>query len=344
MGKANLLKGFKKPKNVVLDTEKQDQFLGEFSAGPFDKGFGVTIANSLRRTLLSSIQGYAITAIKVDYTDNGKKHVLSNEFESIQGVKEDTIDIISRLKKVNIRLIDESESRVVTIEKKGSGQLLAGDFAIDDNIEVINPDLVLATLDDDAEFIMDLQIDLGRGYLTAERMANDFIETIGTIPIDAVFSPIENVAFTVNKTRVGQRGDYDKITLNVKTNGSITPEDALAQAAKILKEHYSCFINFQDEPEFDQNEYDEQEEKLKKIMTTPVEELELSVRSSNCLQNANIKTIGDLVQKSEEDMVKTKNFGKKSLAEIQNKLKTYGLSLGMKDISLKQLKSQIITN
>lgn len=344
MGKINLLKGFKKPRSVALETEKQDDFKGEFAAGPFEKGYGVTIANSLRRTLLSSIQGYAITAIKVDYMKDGKKLLLTNEFESITGVQEDTINIIANLKKVNVKLLDNKESRVITIEKKGGGEFKAGDLAVDNGIVVINPDFVIAHLEDDAHFIMDIQIDHGRGYLTAEKMSRDMIETIGTIPIDAVFSPIRRVSYQIQNTRVGQRGDYDKIMLNITTNGTVQPEEALSQAARILREHFNCFSKFEEETEFEQGEYDEEEEKLKKILSTPVEELELSVRSSNCLKMANIQTIGDLVQKTEEEMVKTKNFGKKSLAEIENKLKTYGLSLGMKDLSLKQIKTHIESN
>lgn len=341
MAKVNLLKGFKRPKSIALETDKNNEFYGEFTAGPFEKGFGVTIANSLRRALLSSIQGYAVTAIKVDYTDKGKKSLLTNEFETIKGVKEDTIDILANLKRVDLTLLDGAESRLITIEKKGSGVFKAGDLQVDGNIKVINPELVIATTDDEADFIMDIQIDLGRGYLSVDKMGKDFIETIGTIPIDAHFSPIRNVAIDVQKTRVGQRGDYDKIKLSITTNGAISPEESLSQAARILREHYGCFDRFEDEPVFDESEYDEIEEKLKKILGTPVEELELSVRSSNCLKMANIQTIGDLVQRSEEEMVKTKNFGKKSLAEIQNKLKSYGLSLGMKDLSLKHLKVSI---
>lgn len=344
MGNSNLLKGFKKPKSVALETEKQDEFYGEFTAGPFEKGLGVTIANSLRRTLLSSIQGYAITAVKIDYAEEDKKLMLTSEFGTITGVKEDTIDIIANLKQVNVHLLDNAETRTIVVEKEGPGSLTAADLEIDGNIKVTNPDLHIATLEEDAEVTMTLQIDFGRGYLSSDKIDTDMIETIGTIPIDAIFTPIENVAFKVEKTRVGQRGDYDKIFLKVQTNGTIKPDDAIAQAAKILKEHYTCFINFEDEPEFDQTEYDETEEKLMKILNTPVEELELSVRSSNCLKQANISTIGDLVQKSEDDMVKTKNFGKKSLAEIQNKLKPYGLSLGMKDVPLKQLKAQVLAN
>jgi len=338
MAKVNLLKGFKKPKKIVLETDKQDPFYGEYSAGPFEKGFGITIANSLRRTLLSSIQGYAITAIKVDYMDGAKKKLLTNEFETIKGVKEDTIDILAKLKKVDLHLLDGQESRLITIDKKGAGELVAADFIVDDNIRVVNPDVHIATLDASADFIMDIQIDHGRGYLSVEKMSNDFIETIGTIPIDAVFSPIRNVSFDVKKARVGQRGDYDKITICIRTNGTISPEASLSQAARILREHYSCFDSFEDFPEFDESEYNEMEEKLKKVLTTPVEELELSVRSSNCLKMASIQSIGDLVQRSEDEMVKTKNFGKKSLAEIQNKLRSYGLSLGMKDLSLKHLR------
>mgnify|MGYP001174198441 FL=1 len=342
MSNPNLLKGFKKPKGVSLKTENQEAFAGEFSAGPFEKGLGVTIANALRRTLLSSIPGYAITAIKVDFVaEKNKKFLLTNEFESIAGVREDTIDIIANLKQVALRLEDSEESRMVTIEKKGAGVFKAGDLAVDNRIYVANPELVIANLDDDANFTMDLQIEVGRGYMSAEKVSEEIIETVGAIPIDAIFSPIRNVAFTVKNTRVGQRGDFDQVVLKIETDGTVKADDALAQSAKIVKEHLTCFINFDEETEFDSGDGDEAEEKLRKILGTPVEELELSVRSSNCLKMANIQTIGDLVQRSEEDMVKTKNFGKKSLAEIQNKLKSYGLGLGMKDISLKQMKSQI---
>jgi DNA-directed RNA polymerase subunit alpha len=341
MSSPNLLKGFKKPKGVSLKTERQDECYGEYSAGPFEKGFGVTIANTLRRTLLSSVPGYAITAIKIDFIEKSKKVLLTNEFESIAGVREDTIDIIANLKQVALRLEDHQESRLITIEKKGAGQFKAGDLVVDNAIFVANPDLVIANLDDDANFTIDLQIESGRGYMSSEKVSEEIIETVGAIPIDALFSPISNVSFGVKNTRVGQRGDYDQIVIKLATDGTVKPEDALAMAAKIVKECLTCFINFDEESEFDTGEGDETEEKLRKILSTPVEELELSVRSSNCLKMANIQTIGDLVQRSEEDMVKTKNFGKKSLAEIQNKLKSYGLGLGMKDISLRQLKAQI---
>ena len=341
MSSPNLLKGFKKPKGVSLKTERQDECYGEYSAGPFEKGFGVTIANALRRTLLSSVPGYAITAIKVDFIEKNKKILLTNEFESIAGVREDTIDLIANLKQVAIRLEDFQESRLITIEKKGAGQFTAGDLVVDNAIFVANPELVIANLDDDANFTIDLQIESGRGYMSAEKVGEEIIETVGAIPIDALFSPIGNVAFNVKNIRVGQRGDYDQIVIKLSTDGTVKPEDALAMAAKIVKECLTCFINFDEESEFDTGEGDEAEEKLRKILNTPVEELELSVRSSNCLKMANIQSIGDLVQRSEEEMVKTKNFGKKSLAEIQNKLKSYGLGLGMKDISLRQLKAQI---
>lgn len=341
MSSPNLLRGFKKPKGVSLKKERQDACYGEYSAGPFEKGFGVTIANALRRTLLSSVPGYAITAIKIEFIEKSKKIPLTNEFESITGVREDTIDVIANLKQVALRLEDGQESRLITIEKKGAGQFAAGDLAVDNAIYVANPELIIANLDDDANFTIDLQIEVGRGYMSAEKISEEIIETVGAIPIDAIFSPVKNVAFTLKNARVGQRGDYDQILLKIATNGTVRPEDALAMAAKIVKECLSCFINFDEETEFDTGEGDEIEERLRKILSTPVEELELSVRSSNCLKMANIQTIGDLVQRSEEEMVKTKNFGKKSLAEIQNKLKSYNLVLGTKDISLRQLKSQL---
>ncbi|MCK4907876.1 MAG: DNA-directed RNA polymerase subunit alpha [Spirochaetes bacterium] len=332
MSNKNLLKGFKKP-SVSFEAGKQEANRGIFYAGPFEKGFGVTIANSLRRALLSSIQGYAISAIKIDFIKDGKQHILSSEFETIAGIKEDTIDIVANLKGVNILLTNEDEeTRVITIEKKGSGVFKAGELEVDNGVKILNPDHYIATLEDKADFTIEMQIDFSRGYVSTDKIDPDTIETIGTIPIDAMFSPIEKVSYKIENARVGQRGDYDKVELDITTDATITPEDAIAQAAKILKEHFSCFINFQEEPEFEQSEYDEEKEKMVKILDTSVEELELSVRSSNCLKMANINSIGDLVQRSEEEMVKTKNFGKKSLAEIQNKLKQYSLALGMKEV------------
>ena len=256
--------------------------------------------------------------------------LITSEFDTIPGMVEDTINFILNLKNVRLKLEDEEETRVITIEKEGPVELKAGDFDVDENISVLNPDLHLATLSEDCRIVMDIQINLGRGYVPAEANLEN-IETIGTIPIDALFSPIKKCNFKVENARVGQRGDYDKLIIEVWTDGSLLPEDAVADASKILKDYLVHFINFNEEFEDEENEVNEEFERLKVILETPVEELELSVRSSNCLRNINVKSIGDLAGLSEEEISKTKNFGKKSLQEIKDKLQEYGLNLGMKD-------------
>jgi DNA-directed RNA polymerase subunit alpha len=256
--------------------------------------------------------------------------LITSEFDTIPGMVEDTIDFLLNLKNIRLNLEDEQETRTITIEKEGSGDLIAADFAVDDNITILNPDLYLAKLSKECKIVMDVQINLGRGYIPAE--ANiDNVETIGTIPIDALFSPIKKCNYKVEKTRVGQRGDYDRLILEVWTDGSILPEDAVADASKILKDYLIHFINFNEEFEDEESEVNEEVERLRSIVETPVEELELSVRSSNCLRNINVKTIGDLARLTEDEISKTKNFGKKSLQEIKDKLVEYGLNLGMKD-------------
>ncbi len=345
MSKVNLLKGFKKPNMVKVESGKSDEFKGSFVAGPFQKGFGVTIANSLRRSLLSSVQSYAITAIKVDYYDGNDKKLLTNETESIVGVREDTIQIIARLKKVNLMLLDDVESKTIEVDIEGPGVLTAADLNVE-GVKVFNSDFKLANLNDDAKFTMMLQIDYGRGYRPTSDISSDMLDTIGTIPIDAIFSPVTNVTFSITQANAGQKEGLDEVTLDIETNGTVTPEDALAKSALILKEHFNCFmvspsVDESIDAEFEVKVYNEDDEKLKSILNTPVEELELSVRSSNCLENAHIKTIGDLIIKSEDDMVKTKNFGKKSLGEIQNKLDNYGLSLGMSNMTASEMKERI---
>ena len=329
----NLLKDFKKPKSITVEHDEMNDFYGKFIAAPFEKGFGVTVANSLRRTLLSSIFGYSITAIHVDYVDQyGKHKILSSEFESIHGMYEDTIEFIQNLKQVRLKLAPGIENRVIRIERKGKSVLKAGDLIIDNQIEVINPDLQLASFNDDVEIYLDIQIDHGRGYTPADRNL-EYVETIGSIPIDAIFSPVKKVTFGVENFRVGQRTDYDKVLLEVWTDGTLKPEDAVAAAAKILKEYFSQFINFEEFDELETEEQDEDEEKLKVVLDTPVEDLELSVRSATSLRVANIRSIGDLVQKSDEEVLKIRNIGKKCLDEIKNKLTEMELKLGMKDVS-----------
>jgi DNA-directed RNA polymerase subunit alpha len=291
------------------------------------------MGNTLRRILLSSIQGYAITAIRLtSYSDDGTPKVITSEYEAIPEVAEDTPDIINNLKAVKITLPGGEEEKVVVVEAKGPGTVTAKDIQVDDTLEVINKDLHICTLMEKANLELEIQVDLGRGYVPSER-SEKYIEVIGTIPIDAVFSPVQKVKYLVENTRVGQRTDYDKLILEIWTDGTIAPEDSLAEAAKIAKDHLSIFINFDEEATEEEGEIDEEEARIRGLLDTPVEELELSVRSSNCLRNANIKTIGDLTRRTEEEIAKTRNFGKKSLQEIKEKLRDRNLALGMKDYS-----------
>ncbi len=343
MVRKNLLRGFKKPKGITFEHSEVEANYGRFVAYPFERGYGVTIGNTLRRILLSSIQGYAVSAVKVTtYKDDGSPHMIASEYEPIPEVVEDTPDFINNLKHVQLRLNGDLEEKTILVEAKGARTLTAKDLAVDTEVEVLNGDLVLATLMEKANLEFEVQINLGRGYVPAERNEK-YIEVIGTIPVDAIFSPIQKVKYSVENTRVGQRTDYDKLILEVWTNGTITPDDALAEAAKIAKDHFTIFINFDEAEAGGDDEIDEEEERVRALLDTPVEELELSVRSSNCLRNANIRTIGDLTKKTEEEITKTRNFGKKSLQEIRDKLQARGLDLGMKDYSAlkKQLKRQL---
>jgi len=343
MVRKNLLKGFKKPKGITFEHSEVEANYGRFVAYPFERGYGVTIGNTLRRILLSSIQGYAISAVKITaYKDDGSPHMIASEYEPIPEVMEDTPDFINNLKQVQLRLVGDLEEKTIVVESKGGGELRARDLAVDTEVEIINGDFHLATLMEKANIEFEIQINLGRGYVPAERNEK-YIEVIGTIPIDAIFSPIQKVKYSVENTRVGQRTDYDKLILEIWTDGTITPDDALAEAAKIAKDHFTIFINFDEAEAGGDDEVDEDEERIRALLDTPVEELELSVRSSNCLRNANIRTIGDLTKKTEDEITKTRNFGKKSLQEIRDKLQARGLDLGMKDYSAlkKQLKKQL---
>jgi len=340
MVRKNLLRGFKKPKGITFEHSEVEANYGRFVAYPFERGYGVTIGNTLRRILLSSIQGCAISAVKVTtYKDDGAPHIIASEYEPIPEVVEDTPDFINNLKQVQVRLAGDLEEKTIVVEAKGEGVLKASALAVDNDVQVVNGDFPIATLMPKANIELEIQINLGRGYVPAERNEK-YIEVIGTIPIDAIFSPIRKVKYSVENTRVGQRTDYDKLILEVWTDGTITPDDALAEAAKIAKDHFTIFINFDEAEAGGDDEVDEDEERIRALLDTPVEELELSVRSSNCLRNANIRTIGDLTKKTEEEITKTRNFGKKSLQEIRDKLQARGLDLGMKDYSAlkKQLK------
>jgi len=314
-----VLTGFQRPKRIELDQNSQSATYGRFIAEPMERGFGVTIGNALRRVLLSSLAGAAVTAVKIQ----GVFH----EFSTIPGVLEDTTEIILNLKEMILKMHVEGTKQIV-LQASGPREVRARDVTTDADVEILNPDLHIATLNKEATLDIIMDVQLGRGYVPAERHVWDIIDS-QLIPIDAVFSPIRKVAFHVESTRVGQSTDYDRLIFDVYTNGSITPEDAVAQAAKILRDHLQIFINFHDEPVVETPKIGEEQQKLLENLNRSVDELELSVRSYNCLKNANIRTIGELVQKNESEMLKTRNFGRKSLNEIKEILANMGLSLGM---------------
>lgn len=309
-----------KPKRLQVESDTLTDTYGKFYAEPFERGFGTTLGNSLRRVLLSSLQGAAITSVRI-------KGVL-HEFSTIPGVTEDVTDVILNLKGVLLKLHGQ-ESRNLRIVKKGAGVITAGDIIHDSHVEILNPEHLIATCSKEADVEMDMVVALGKGYVPAERN-RDEKAPVGTIPIDAIFSPIKKVNFTVSNARVGQITDYDKLLLEVSTDGSVRPDDAVAYAAKILKEQLQIFINFDEDVEEAEKELTEESRKINENLYRSVEELELSVRSANCLKNADIRLIGDLVQRSEAEMLKTQNFGRKSLNEIKDILAEMGLTLGMK--------------
>jgi len=309
-----------KPKSIVKEEDSYTDAYGKFVCEPLERGFGITIGNALRRILLSSLQGAAI--VSVQFQD------VVHEFSTIPGVMEDVTDIILNLKEIKLKLMNVEES-VVRLSREGEGAVTAGDIESDGSVVVLNPDQHIATLNKEGKLNMQLVVRMGKGYVSAESMKSSDYQ-IGLIPIDAIFSPIQKVNYVVTNARVGQITDYDRLTLEIWTDGSVLPEDALAYAAKILKEQMSSFITFQEEPEPTHEEGGEVEERINTNLFRPVSELELSVRSANCLKNANITYIGELVQKTESEMLKTKNFGRKSLNEIKSILEDMGLSLGMK--------------
>jgi len=309
------------PKSIQVDPESHTDTYGKFTCEPLERGFGVTIGNALRRILLSSLQGAAITSVKIE----GVHHELS----SIPGVIEDVTDLVLNLKGVKLKLFQD-DTRHLVLEKKGGGEVTAGDFtAPEGGVEVLNPDHYLATLSKDGELRLEATVKWGKGYVPSEKN-KDPNAPIGTIAIDALFSPIEKVNFTVSQARVGQQTDYDKLIIEIWTDGSVLPEDALAYAAKILKEQMNVFINFDETEEPEEEKESDGIESIRKYLDRRIDELEFSVRSANCLKNANIHYIGELVQKTEQEMLKTKNFGRKSLKEIKDILSSMGLDLGMK--------------
>jgi DNA-directed RNA polymerase subunit alpha len=308
-----------KPKSIVMDEDNHSIYYGKFECEPLERGFGITIGNSLRRILLSSLQGAAIVSVKFD-------NVL-HEFSSIPGVMEDVTEIILNLKEINLKLIDIEEA-VIYLNKQGEGVITAGDIQKHESVEVLNPEQPMATMTSKGRLNMEMVVRMGKGYVPAEKNTGSN-HPIGVILLDASYSPIKKVNYVVTNARVGQITDYDKLTMEIWTDGSVVPEDALAYSAKILKEQMTPFINFKEEPE-PVEEKEEEGVKLNENLFRPVSELELSVRSANCLKNAEITLIGELVHKTEAEMLKTKNFGRKSLNEIKTILAEMGLSLGMK--------------
>lgn len=308
------------PKRLQVDTDTLTDTYGKFTAEPFERGFGTTLGNSLRRVLLSSLQGAAINSLRI-------KGVL-HEFSTVPGVTEDVTEIILNLKGVRLKLYG-GESRNIRIVKKGAGEIKAKDIITDANVVILNPDHHIATCSKEADVEMDLTVALGKGYVPADRN-RDEKAPVSTIAIDAIYSPIRKVNFTVTNARVGQITDYDKLTLEVSTDGSVRPDDAVAYAAKILKEQLQIFINFDEAAEPSSVIGGDEGRRINENLYRSVDELELSVRSANCLKNANIHLIGELVQRSEAEMLKTQNFGRKSLNEIKDILADMGLTLGMK--------------
>jgi DNA-directed RNA polymerase subunit alpha len=305
-----------------IEIEKKEDKYVKFSTEPFERGYGMTIGNSLRRVILSSIMGGAITSVWIDNVDHG--------FSTIRGVKEDVTEIILNLKKVVLKMSDE-KPKMLKIDVKGGKEISAGDITHEGGVEIINPEHHIATLSDKAKLYMEMKAKQGRSYVPAE-LNVDENDPIGTIPIDAIFSPIVRVSYNVTPARVGFRTDYDKLTMEIWTNGSVEPLDALSFAAKIIKEEMRIFINFEEveeEEEVAEKKVADKQE-FNENLYRSVDELELSVRSANCLKNADIKYIGELVQKTEQEILMTKNFGRKSLNEIKEILSCMGLRLGIK--------------
>jgi len=309
-----------KPKGLEIERETLTDSYGKFSAKPLERGFGITVGNGLRRILLSSLQGVAVTAVRID----GVLH----EFSTVPDVIEDVADIILNMKEIRFKLYVEGP-KTVTIEKSGPGTVTASDIQVDDTVEVLNPDQHICTLGKEGKFRAELRLEYGKGYVPSENLRREDLPA-GVIPVDAFFSPVRKVNYNVSHARVGQRTDYDKLDLEVWTDGSVRPEDAVAYSSKILKDQLSIFINFDESLEPEIQEPVIEQEKINENLYRTVDELELSVRSANCLQNAGIKYIGELVQKTEAEMLKTKNFGRKSLNEIKEILSEMGLGFGLK--------------
>lgn len=309
------------PRRFIKDEGSSTDMYAKYIIEPFERGYGNTLGNAMRRVLLSSMEGAAVTSVKVE----GVMH----EISTIPGVVEDVPEIVMNLKKLKLKMhTREPKSLILKVEKKG--EIKAGDITPDSTVEIINPDLHIMTLDKKMKIEMELEVRIGRGYVTSE-LNKVPGQAIGVIPMDSIFSPVIRVNYAVENTRIGQRTDYDKLILEIWTDGRISPDDALTQCAAILREHLNVFVDFtQNKILFEEKETKSSDEgKIQKLLNTSINEIELSVRSSNCIQRANIKTIGDLIRKSEPEMLKYRNFGKKSLNEIKKVLAEMGLSLGM---------------
>ena len=315
-----MFKGFQKPKRLVANTETLTERYGQFNAQPFQRGFGTTIGVGLRRVLLSSIEGAAITAVRIDGVDH--------EFSPIPGVVEDATDIILNLKQIPFKIMGEG-MKTVRIQRDTPGEVLSGHIEGDADVEVLDRNMHVATVGDGGSLSIEMRLKTGRGYVSADKNFDEDLP-LGYIPIDSIHSPVRKVNFTVEAARLGQMTDYDKLTLEVWTNGAISPQDAIGHAAKLLKDHMTIFINFEEVSESAEDAAERAGDKSNDQLNRSVEELELSVRSYNCLKNANIQTIGELVQRTESEMLRTKNFGRKSLNEIREILEGMGLALGMK--------------
>ncbi len=320
MDQNNLWTGFQMPRRLAADSETLTDRYGRFSAQPFERGFGTTIGNSLRRALLSSIEGAAITAVKIESVEH--------EFSSIKGVVEDATDVILNLKQVPFTL-HGNEPKTLTISKTGPGEVTAGDIQGDADVEILDPGLHIATLSGGGSLNIEMRLKRGRGYVSADRNFDEDL-SLGYIPIDSVHTPVKKVNYSVDAARLGQNTEYDKLTIEVWTDGSVKPDDAIGLAAKLIKDHMAIFINFEE----DSDEFSYQQQERAPLprndqLDRSVDELELSVRSYNCLKNAGIKTIRELVLRSEREMLATKNFGKKSLGEIRDILRGMGLDFGI---------------
>jgi len=321
MAPKNLLKGFKRPGKITFEHDELTPNYGKFVAEPFEKGYGLTIGNSLRRVLLSSIEGAAITAIKIE----GVHH----EFSVIEGIYEDLTRIILNFKKLNFKYEGEMP-KVLHIVKEGAGELTGADFDVDSEVIVMNKDIHIATMNENAKLDLEVQVERGKGYVPSE-MNESNSEVVGVIAIDSIFSPVSKVNLQIVDTRVGQRTDYDKLIIEIWTDGSISPDDAIAQAAKILKEHLTVFINFEEEVEEEVEVIDENAEKMKVLLAKSIDEIEFSVRAYNTLKGLDILTLDTLVKKTEDEIMKSKHFSDIVMKEIKTKLEALHLSLGLKD-------------